>query len=79
MGEIVSVEYLVRPVFFVKDRDGKLVTVALYLDDPSTFNPKNFNVGNTICIKYGFQKFFLDGRQGIRVEEGHCLQGMTLR
>ena len=76
IGEIFSMTHLFRPVFEVKDRDGKVATIALYLDDPSLYNPKNFKVGNTICVKYAFQKIFADGRQGIRVEDGQCLQGI---
>lgn len=66
---------LLRPVFHVKDRDGKIAAIALYLDDPSSYNPKEFKVGNTVCVKYAFQKIFADGRQGVRVEEGSSLKG----
>jgi hypothetical protein len=68
-------DHILRPVFHVKDRDGEVATIGLYLDDPSLYNPKNFKVGNTICVKYAFQKVFADGRQGIRVEDGRCIQG----
>ena len=70
-------DHFIRPIFHVKDRNGNDAMIALYLDDPSKYNPKNFKVGNTICVKYAFQKIFADGREGIRVESANCLQGIS--
>src|SRR5438046_2247404 len=76
VGEIMANASLVRPVFHVRDRDGKKAIVALYLDTNETrYNPKKFVVGNTICVMYAYKKTFLDGSEGIRVEEVECIQG----
>jgi len=75
VGEITANASFVRPVFQVRDRDGKDTIVALYLDDDTGYNPKNFVVGNTICVMYAFKKTFLDGSEGIRVEDIECVQG----
>jgi hypothetical protein len=64
-----------RPVYHVKDRDGKVTIVALYFDNGTPFDSKLFRVGNTICVKYGFSKQFLDGSFGVRVEEPSSIQG----
>ena len=73
--EIVADVSLVRPTFRVKDRDGKAALVALYLDDVKLYDPKNYKVGNTICIMYALRKTFMDLQEGIRVEDGHSIVG----
>ena len=75
IGEITRNASLVRPVFHVRDRDGKTAIVGLYLDDESLYNPKRFVVGNTICIMYAKRKQFADGSSGIRVENGKNMKG----
>lgn len=75
LGEIVANVSLVRPTFQVKDRDGKPALVALYLDQPSLYNPKHYVVGSTLVIEYACKKMFLDGQMGIRVEDGNAIQG----
>jgi hypothetical protein len=75
IGEIVRDASLIRPTFHVRDRDGKIAIISLYLDNESLYDPKNYVVGNTICVMYAFRKQFLDGSQGIRVEDGRDIQG----
>lgn len=78
IGEIILNASVVRPVFHVRDRNGKTTIVALYLDkkDEMRYRPMDFVVGNTICVMYAFQKQFLDGSQGIRVDDIDCIQGI---
>jgi len=49
--------------------------VALYFDTGTPYETKNFIVGNTICVMYARQKTFIDGSQGIRVEDPKFVQG----
>ena len=46
-----------------------------YHDTNVKFNRKGYVVGNTVCIMYAEWKYFLDGRQGIRVEDLRFSQG----
>jgi len=78
LAEIVADGSLFRPTFQVRDRDGKLTMVALYFDDGTPFDCRDYVVGNTICIMYAFQKIFLDGRPGVRVEEPRFIQGVNI-
>jgi hypothetical protein len=75
LGEITANASVVRPVFHVRDREGKVVVVGLYLDDKSLYKASDYKVGNTICIMYAKRKQFLDGTVGIRVEDGKSLRG----
>jgi hypothetical protein len=65
---------VVQPVFKVSDRDRNTTIVALYLDEPSLYNPKNCEVWSTIYVMYEFQKTFTDMSRGIQVENGRCIQ-----
>jgi hypothetical protein len=49
--------------------------VALYLDDEKLYDPKDYQVGNTVAILYALRKTFMDGQDGIRVEDGHAIRG----
>ena len=51
--------------------------IALYLQDPSLYDKRNYKVGNTICVMYAKQRTFLDGQVGVRVENGHNIKGMS--
>jgi len=76
VGEIIADASIVRPVFHVQDRVGEKTIVALYLDNDATgYDASKFVVGNTICIMYAFKKTFLDGSEGIRVEDIETIQG----
>ena len=59
----------------MRDRVEKLAVIGLSLNDMTVYDPKHFKVGNTVCIMYPEQKTFVDGTQGIRVEDGRCLKG----
>lgn len=78
LAEIVADDSLFRPTFQVRDRDGKITMVALYLENGTPFDRRDYKVGNTICIMYAFQKIFLDGRPGVRVEETRFIQGVNI-
>jgi hypothetical protein len=78
IGEIVRNASLGRPTFHVRDRDGKLSVVSLYLDDMKLYDPKHWKAGNTICVMYPFQHEFLDGSHGLRLEDGDHVMGTHL-
>lgn len=77
IAEIIADVSFGRPVYKVRDRDGKETLVALYFDNSvaAAFDRKKYVVGNTICVMYAFQKVFMDGRAGVRVEEPNGIQG----
>ena len=77
IAEITADASIFRPVFLVRDRDGKETRIALYLDDTSLYDPRNYKVGNTICVMYAFKKQFADGTSGVRVEDGNRIQSTT--
>jgi hypothetical protein len=52
--------------------------VALYLDDEKLYDPKDYKVGSTVAVMYALRKTFMDGQEGIRVEDGHGIKGMSL-
>lgn len=75
IGEITTNASLVRPVYHVKDRDGKTTIVALYFDNDVPFDRAKWKVGYTVCVMYAERKQFLDGSEGVRVEEPKSIQG----
>ena len=79
IAEIIADVSVVRPVYSVRDRDGKVTLVALYFDNNVSFDSKYYRVGNTICVMYACKKIFMDGQQGIRVEEPECVQGKNYK
>jgi hypothetical protein len=77
VGEIILDASIVRPVYHVRDRDGKTAIVALYFDDATKWTQdRRVKVGNTICVMYAEQKVFMDGSQGIRCEDPENVQGI---
>jgi hypothetical protein len=74
-GEITTNASLVRPVYHIRDREGRTIVLGLYLDDYSQFDKTKYKVGYTICILYARSKEFADGSIGIRVEDLNTLQG----
>jgi hypothetical protein len=77
VGEITINASIFRPVYHVKDRDGKKTIVALYFDNASEYvEEKRVKVGDTISIIYAMSKQFMDGSEGIRVDDGDSFQGV---
>eukprot|EP01029_Cantina_marsupialis_P014055 TRINITY_DN3111_c1_g1_i1.p1 TRINITY_DN3111_c1_g1~~TRINITY_DN3111_c1_g1_i1.p1 ORF type:complete len:216 (-),score=41.77 TRINITY_DN3111_c1_g1_i1:254-901(-) len=58
-----------RPVFNVKDKSGRDFLVAFYVDDVKSINWTKIKKGMTLAIRYPVFHYFMDGQQGIRVEE----------
>ena len=52
--------------------------MALYLDDEKLYDPKDYKVGSTVAVMYALRKIFMDGQEGIRVEDGYGIKGMSL-
>ncbi|KAJ2905835.1 hypothetical protein MKZ38_004083 [Zalerion maritima] len=70
LGEIVEEPFPMRARTMVQDIEGKKIVLAFYPDNnvPGPDLSK-MKVGHTIAIFYPTEHFFLDGTQGIRVEE----------
>ncbi|OJA13166.1 hypothetical protein AZE42_06220 [Rhizopogon vesiculosus] len=69
LGEIVDFFDLVRVMMYVKDKDGRVITVALHTDDKGRSLAPQVKKGHTVAVLYGQQHGFLDMSVGIRVEE----------
>jgi hypothetical protein len=57
-----------RPRYIVRDRSGREIPVAFYLDSDEEFNHKKYVVGHTFAGLYAEQHGFLDLTTGIRIE-----------
>lgn len=75
LAEIVEEVGLLRPMYNVKDIDGKQWLVAFHPEDRSRLQPMaaKCKVGYTMCIMYAHQHRFVDGQHGIRIEEEYVL------
>lgn len=71
LAEIIDVSLLIRVRLVVRDRDGENFVVAFYPDnrDAGNLDVSKFRVGHTIALAYPRQHMFLDGTQGVRVED----------
>ncbi len=70
LGEITFAEFMIRPVFHVRDRDGEERLLALYLDEDvaSTLDRSRFKIGRTVAVLHAHNRQFMDGNMGMRVE-----------
>ncbi|KAF9880570.1 hypothetical protein CkaCkLH20_01612 [Colletotrichum karsti] len=70
-AEIVDVSLLLRVRLVARDREGATVVIAFYPDnaDRASLDTRQFKVGHTIALVYPMQHYFLDGTQGVRVED----------
>ncbi|KAK1985999.1 hypothetical protein LZ30DRAFT_582942 [Colletotrichum cereale] len=70
-GEITDVSLMIRVRLVVRDRENKPFVVAFYPDnsDRPRLNSFKFKVGHTIALVYPRQHQFLDGTEGVRVED----------
>ncbi|KAG0289279.1 hypothetical protein BGZ98_003912 [Dissophora globulifera] len=75
MGEIVddthSYSAFLRHRMNVRDRDGAVIPVFFYLeaDIRETFDATVLKNGNTLFARYAQQHSFMDGSEGLRLEE----------
>ncbi|KAF6784013.1 hypothetical protein CSOJ01_15823, partial [Colletotrichum sojae] len=71
LAEIVDVSLPIRVRLVVRDRDGEKFVVAFYPDNRDAEGPDvgKRRVGHTIALAYPRQRMFLDGTQGVRVED----------
>ncbi|KAG0266579.1 hypothetical protein BG011_001768 [Mortierella polycephala] len=51
-----------------KDRDGARMPILFYLDRGVTLDTTHFKTGNTIFVRYAEQHAFMDGSNGLRIE-----------
>ncbi|KAF9524217.1 hypothetical protein CPB83DRAFT_861638 [Crepidotus variabilis] len=71
LGEITEIIKYSRPLYKVKDKAGKVFTVACYFDNDQARPQwmKYTKPGNTISVMYADKHFFMDGQLGIRLED----------
>ncbi|KAF6804295.1 hypothetical protein CMUS01_14881 [Colletotrichum musicola] len=71
LAEIIDVSLPVRVRLVVRDRDGQNFVVAFYPDnrDAGNLDVGKLRVGHTNALAYPRQRMFLDGTQGVRVED----------
>ncbi|KAF6821141.1 hypothetical protein CPLU01_12568 [Colletotrichum plurivorum] len=71
LAEIIDVSLPIRVRLVVRDRDGQNFVVAFYPDnrDAGNLDVGKLRVGHTIALAYPRQHIFLDGTQGVRVED----------
>ena len=72
MGEIIGVNFFIRPRAIIKTKFGEEVPVFFHLDDGAKktnfFDWPDMQIGYTMCILYPYQHRFMDGTVGIRHE-----------
>ncbi|KAF9115983.1 hypothetical protein BGX27_005420 [Mortierella sp. AM989] len=72
MGEIVDDSLATIPFLrhrlVVKDKEGTEIVVSFYLSPGDILDTSLLSVGNTIFVRYAEQHFFMDGTQGLRIE-----------
>ncbi|KAI8866968.1 hypothetical protein GQ42DRAFT_165141 [Ramicandelaber brevisporus] len=69
MGEIVEVIPYVRVILKVRDVKGTVVMVAFYQDNTEYLDKSGLKLGSTIFIRYAHQHYFMDGSEGLRIED----------
>lgn len=71
LAEIIDVSLPIRVRLVVRDRAGEKIVVAFYPDNDERHNldVRKLKVGHTIALTYPTQHMFLDGTQGVRVED----------
>ncbi|KAF8197116.1 hypothetical protein BJ912DRAFT_1140725 [Pholiota molesta] len=72
LAEIVEVIPYMRPMFRVKDKANNEFLVACYFDTHLKMPPiweKRCKKGGVIAILYATSHYFMDGQNGVRVEE----------
>ena len=71
--EITENISLIRPHYFVKDREGTKTQVVFYLDNKNKAQfdsiRDKFIIGHTLAVFYADGHHFLDGSFGLRVED----------
>ncbi|VDC08015.1 unnamed protein product [Peniophora sp. CBMAI 1063] len=62
-----------RPCYLVRDREGTEINVAFHTEPVDMaihgFDEKNYAVGNTMAVLYANRHCFMDGTEGLRIEE----------
>lgn len=58
-----------RPLYIVKDTSGRRITLAFYLEREPVTKVLGLKPGSTLSIFGAVQHQFLDGQQGIRIED----------
>lgn len=72
LGEIVENLTLGRVVLDVKDLDGETIRVAFYYGNGVNIDQRSIRVGYVIAVLYPQKHHFLDGSEGLRLENpGH--------
>ncbi|KAJ0382338.1 hypothetical protein COL922a_012770 [Colletotrichum nupharicola] len=71
LAEITDVSLMLRVRLVVRDREGESLVIAFYPDNDATevLDSSKLKVGHTIALLYPHQHYFLDGTQGVRVED----------
>lgn len=71
LAEITDVSLLLRVRLVARDREGESLVIAFYPDNDATevLDTTELKVGHTIALLYPHQHYFLDGTQGVRVED----------
>ncbi|EFQ31634.1 uncharacterized protein GLRG_06923 [Colletotrichum graminicola M1.001] len=71
LAQITEVERLLRVRLSAVDREGRPFVIAFYPAEKKAgdIDVKRLRVGHTIAILYANQHFFLDGTDGVRVED----------
>jgi hypothetical protein len=74
LAEISEVEYFIRLRLWVKDRAGKEIPLAFYIEDERCLDLNQFQKGRTVAILYAEQHPFLDMTVGIRQESTSTIE-----
>lgn len=69
MAQIMSCDGIGRYRTEVRDEGVGQSYVAFYLDDYGAFDWRKMKEGHTLAIMYARQHFFMDGTQGVRVQQ----------
>ncbi|KAI8260488.1 hypothetical protein K4K58_001894 [Colletotrichum sp. SAR11_239] len=71
LAEITDVSLMLRVRLVARDREGESLVIAFYPDNDATevLDTSKLRVGHTIALLYPHQHYFLDGTQGVRVED----------
>ncbi|KAF3802773.1 hypothetical protein GCG54_00014007 [Colletotrichum gloeosporioides] len=71
LAEITDVSLMLRIRLVARDREGESLVIAFYPDNDATevLDTTKLKVGHTIALLYPHQHYFLDGTQGVRVED----------